>query len=163
MGATALLLTIALTISGCEKAGSSAANPNNTSATNASVVPIAGTNPAPDTSGDWVRPARDYSSTRFSPLDQINTENAKRLVVTTTFSTGVLHGHEAAPIVASSTMFIVTPYPNLVYALDLTKDGAPVKWKYEPKTLSAVSTHGLPTRGVPAVERRGDGSPTTHS
>ena len=151
MGATALLLTIALTISGCEKAGSSAANPNNTSATNASVVPIAGTNPAPDTSGDWVRPARDYSSTRFSPLDQINTENAKQLVVKTTFSTGVLHGHEAAPIVANSTMFIVTPYPNLVYALDLTKDGAPVKWKYEPKTLSAaqgVACCDVVNRGV---------------
>jgi len=66
MGPTALLLTIALTISGCEKAISSAANPNNTSPTNASVVPVAGTNPAPDPSGDWVRPARDHSSTRFS-------------------------------------------------------------------------------------------------
>jgi glucose dehydrogenase len=78
MGFTALLLAIALAISGCEKAVSS----------------VASTNPAPDNSGDWVRPARDYSSTRFSPLDQINTENVNQLVVKTTFSTGVLHGHE---------------------------------------------------------------------
>jgi glucose dehydrogenase len=83
-------------------------------------------------------PHTDYSSTRFSPLDQINTGNAKQLVVKTTFSTGVLRGHEAAPIVANNTMYIVTPYPNLVYALDLAKDGAPVKWKYEPKTLAAA-------------------------
>jgi glucose dehydrogenase len=30
-------------------------------------------------------------------------------------------------------MYIVTPYPNIVYALDLSKPGAPMKWKYEPK------------------------------
>jgi len=29
-------------------------------------------------------------------------------------------------------MFIVTPYPNRVYALDLTKPGAPVKWQFDP-------------------------------
>jgi outer membrane protein assembly factor BamB len=63
----------------------------------------------------------------------------------------VLHGHEAAPIVANNTMYIVTPYPNLVYALDLSKDGAPVKWKYEPKTLAAaqgVACCDVVNRGV---------------
>jgi PQQ-dependent dehydrogenase (methanol/ethanol family) len=34
-------------------------------------------------------------------------------------------------------MFIVTPFPNLVYALDLTKPGAPVKWKFAPGPLPA--------------------------
>src|SRR3546814_2786427 len=29
-------------------------------------------------------------------------------------------------------MFLVTPYPNVAYALDRTKPGAPIKWKYEP-------------------------------
>src|SRR6185503_11693457 len=150
MGRAALLVTIALAISGCQKAVSSAST-NNTSATTGSAEPMAGTNPAPDNSGDWVRPARDYSSTRFSPLDQINTDNVKQLVVKTTFSTGVLHGHEAAPIVANNTMYVVTPYPNLVYALDLSKDGAPVKWKYEPKTLAAaqgVACCDVVNRGV---------------
>jgi len=151
MGSAALLLTIAFAITGCEKAVSPAANSNSTAPSTASAEPVAGTNPSPDTSGDWVRPARDYSSTRFSPLDQINTENAKQLVVKATFSTGVLHGHEAAPIVANNTMYIVTPYPNLVYALDLSKDGAPVKWKYEPKTLAAaqgVACCDVVNRGV---------------
>jgi PQQ-dependent dehydrogenase (methanol/ethanol family) len=152
MGSAALLLAIALTISGCEKSLSSAAGTdNNTPSSARSSTPIAGKNPAPDDSGDWVRPARDYSSTRFSPLDQITTQNAKQLVVKATFSTGVLRGHEAAPIVANNTMYIVTPYPNLVYALDLTKDGAPVKWKYEPKTLAAaqgVACCDVVNRGV---------------
>jgi len=31
------------------------------------------------------------------------------------------------PIVANNTMFIMTPYPNLVYALDLTQTDGPVK------------------------------------
>ena len=30
-------------------------------------------------------------------------------------------------------MYIVTPWPNILYALDLTKPGAPVKWSYKPK------------------------------
>ena len=49
----------------------------------------------------------------------------------------MLRGHEAAPIVVNNTMYIVTPWPNLVYGLDLGKDGAPVKWKYESKPLAA--------------------------
>ncbi len=41
-------------------------------------------------------------------------------------------GHEAAPLVVNNTMYIVTPFPNNLYALDLTKPGAPMKWVYEP-------------------------------
>src|SRR5437868_12695246 len=55
-----------------------------------------------------------------------------------TFSTGINRGHEAAPLVVNNTMYIVTPYPNILYALDLTKPGAPMKWKYEPKPSSAA-------------------------
>jgi lanthanide-dependent methanol dehydrogenase len=33
-------------------------------------------------------------------------------------------------------MVIVTPYPNIVYALDLSRPGATVKWKFEPKPLA---------------------------
>src|ERR1700704_2229934 len=69
--------------------------------------------------GDWPMAARDHASTRFSPLDQISPANVATLKLAFTFSTGVLRGHEAAPIVVGSTMFIVTPYPNVVYALDL--------------------------------------------
>ena len=48
--------------------------------------------------GQWVRPAKDYASTRYSSLDQINTSNAKQLKVAWTFSTGMDRGHEAAPL-----------------------------------------------------------------
>jgi lanthanide-dependent methanol dehydrogenase len=88
--------------------------------------------------GDWVRPAKDYASTRFSVLAQITPVSVKQLGVKTTFSTGIAKGHEAAPLVVDGTMFIVTPFPNDVFALDLTRPGAPLKWKYEPKPLAAA-------------------------
>jgi lanthanide-dependent methanol dehydrogenase len=93
---------------------------------------------APDESADWVRAAKDFASTRFSTLDQISTTNVQQLSVRATFSTGINAGHEAAPIVVNNTMYVVTPWPNVVYALDLTQPGLPVRWKFEPKPLSAA-------------------------
>jgi lanthanide-dependent methanol dehydrogenase len=87
--------------------------------------------------GQWPMPAKNYASTRFSGLNEINSGNAQNLKLAWTFSTGVLRGHEAAPIVVNNTMYIVTPYPNIVYALDLTQPGAPLKWKFEPNPASA--------------------------
>ena len=87
--------------------------------------------------GQWTMPAKDYSSTRFSALDQITAANVKQMQVAWTFSTGLNRGAEAAPIVAGDTMYITTPYPNTLFALDLSKPGAPLKWKYDPEPKSA--------------------------
>ena len=84
--------------------------------------------------GDWTMPAHDYASTRFSPLDEVRPENAARLELAFSFSTGLDKGHEAAPLVAGDTMYVVTPFPNYVYAFDLTKPGANVKWKFDPQS-----------------------------
>ena len=94
--------------------------------------------PTPGDSGDWIQPAKDYASTRYSTLDQITPDTVGRLGVTATFSTGALAGHEAAPLVVNDTMYVVTPWPNTLYALDLTQPGAPVKWAYHPKPLAAA-------------------------
>ncbi|MFN2563814.1 MAG: PQQ-binding-like beta-propeller repeat protein, partial [Gemmatimonadaceae bacterium] len=88
--------------------------------------------------GQWVRPAKDYASSRYSGLTEITADNVRRLGLAFTFSTGVLRGHEAAPLVVNNTMYVVTPYPNILYALDLTQPGAPIKWKYEPKPEAAA-------------------------
>jgi PQQ-dependent dehydrogenase (methanol/ethanol family) len=82
-------------------------------------------------------PAKDYASTRYSGLEEINAGNVKNLKVAWTFSTGVNRGQEAAPLVVGNTMYVVTPYPNILYALDLTKPGQ-TKWKYEPKPAAAA-------------------------
>ena len=68
--------------------------------------------------------AKDYANLRFSGLDQINTTNVKDIKVAWTFSTGLVQGHEAAPLVVGDTMYVVTPFPNYLFALDLTKPGA---------------------------------------
>jgi lanthanide-dependent methanol dehydrogenase len=81
---------------------------------------------------DWVMPSRTYDAQRYSPLKQINTSNVGKLQAAWTFSTGVLRGHEGAPLVVGNVMYLHTPFPNNVFALDLDHDGK-ILWKYEPK------------------------------
>jgi PQQ-dependent dehydrogenase (methanol/ethanol family) len=106
---------------------------------------------------DWQMPAGDHASTRYSTLSEINDRNVGALAVSFSFSTGVQRGHEAAPIVAQDTMFVVTPYPNYLYALDLTRPGAPVKWKFAPGPQPAsqgVACCDIVNRGVTYADGR---------
>ncbi|MGI8508803.1 MAG: PQQ-dependent dehydrogenase, methanol/ethanol family [Gemmatimonadaceae bacterium] len=86
----------------------------------------------PANDGDWTMAAHDYASTRYSPLAEINTANVGMLREAWSFTDGTLHGHEAAPLVSGGTMYYITPFPNIAYALDLTKPGAPIKWTFQP-------------------------------
>jgi lanthanide-dependent methanol dehydrogenase len=95
--------------------------------------PLPTANMAPnDPAGEWHSQARDYANTRFSPLAEINASNVARLREAWTFSDGTQNGHEAAPLVINDTMYLVTPFPNISYALDLTKPGAPIRWSFAP-------------------------------
>jgi lanthanide-dependent methanol dehydrogenase len=58
----------------------------------------------------WVMPAKNYASTRYSGLDRINTANVKRLQPAWTFSTGAVRGHEAAPPVVDHTIWRSRPH-----------------------------------------------------
>jgi PQQ-dependent dehydrogenase (methanol/ethanol family) len=89
-------------------------------------------------SGDWPFVGHDTQGTRFSPLDQINAGNVGSLKLAFSFPTGLDKGHEAAPLVIGDTMYIVTPYPNTVYALDLRQPKATVKWKFDPKPSASA-------------------------
>jgi PQQ-dependent dehydrogenase (methanol/ethanol family) len=91
---------------------------------------------APD--GEWTMAARDYASTRFSPLAQITAANVRGLKLAFDFSTGVRKGHEAAPIVANDTLFVVTPYPNILFAFDLAKSHGTLKWRFDPKPSASA-------------------------
>ena len=92
---------------------------------------------APPDDGQWTMSAKDYANRRFSGLDQINASNVANLKTAWTFSTGVDRGHEAAPLIVGDTMYVVTPYPNILFALDLNNNGS-LKWKYEPQPESAA-------------------------
>lgn len=79
----------------------------------------------------WIMPSKNYASTRFSGLNQINARNAGKLQVAWTFSVGSAHGQEAAPIVVGDTLYVVGAYPNELFALNSAT--GELKWKYSPR------------------------------
>jgi len=99
-------------------------------------------NPEP---GNWLLYRRTYDGHLYSPLDQINVSNAKNLVPVWTFSTGVIEGHEAPPIVNNGVMFVATPM-NQVIALD-AKTGDFI-WRYQRKTPEDLFQLHPTSRGV---------------
>ncbi len=99
---------------------------------------------------NWVMPTQNYANWRYSTLNQINSDNASHLQVAWTFSTGVLRGHEGAPLVIGNVMYLVTPFPNVVYAIDLDHIDR-ILWKYEPQqdpTVIGVMCCDTVNRGV---------------
>src|ERR1041384_3585327 len=86
--------------------------------------PTVATAPPGLPAGEWQLPGRDYGLTRYSPLDQIAVDNIGQLRPVWPFSTGALRAHEGNPLVVGSTLFLHTPYPNTVFALDLSRPGA---------------------------------------
>ena len=83
-------------------------------------------------SKQWVMTGRTFDLQRYSPLNQITTTNVSQLGVAWTMSTGTLRGHEGNPLVVGNVMYFHTSFPNKVYALDLSKEGAPQIWSFTP-------------------------------
>jgi PQQ-dependent dehydrogenase (methanol/ethanol family) len=87
---------------------------------------------APLPGATWTLPSGDLANTRYSTLKQIDVDNVKNLKVASVLQTGVPHGHEGGPLVVNNTMYVVTPFPNNLIAVDLTKVGGALKWIYQP-------------------------------
>ncbi|HZZ92143.1 MAG TPA: methanol/ethanol family PQQ-dependent dehydrogenase [Usitatibacter sp.] len=85
---------------------------------------------------NWAMQAGDMYNQRYSKLNQINKQNVGKMQVAWMFSTGVLRGHEGSPLVVDGTMYLHTPFPNKVFAIDL--DTQKIKWRYEPRQDQAV-------------------------
>jgi lanthanide-dependent methanol dehydrogenase len=123
------------------------------SATEAVVLSSASSPPAmsaPAEDGQWVMPTKDWANTRYSGLGEISAANVAGLRLAWTYSTGIDKGHEGAPLVVGGTMYVLTPFPNRLDALDLTQPGAPRKWSYEPPFIASapgVSCCGHVNRG----------------
>src|SRR3954469_8661909 len=121
--------------------GDTAKVSDSTAAAGTSATTVSGTRigaPRTGPAGEWNLPAGDFAASRFSALDQVTSANAKDLHASWTFSTGVLRGHEGQPLVTGNTMYVVTPYPNVSYALDLAAEGQPLKWKTRPENAQAA-------------------------
>ena len=100
------------------------------------------TNPEPS---NWMLYRRTYDGQGYSPLDKINTTNAKNLEPAWAFSTGVNEGHEAPPIVNNGVMFVATPM-NQVIALD-AKTGDQI-WRYKRELPEDLTQLHPTSRGV---------------
>ena len=86
----------------------------------------------PSAGAEWTTPAGTVEGTRFSSLSQINARNVGRITQEFQFSTGVLAGHQGQPLVVGATMYVVGPFPNQLFALDLTSPGK-TRWVFSPR------------------------------
>lgn len=132
-GANSLLLTVSvgalMVAPGCSRRPAyAAAAPTNNVPGIATGIRLA----SPVPSGEWTMPSGDYANTRFSPLSQINSQNVGGLKVVAEVADGIPHGHEGSPIVVNNTMYMVTPYPNNLIAIDLKNPTGPPKWTFQP-------------------------------
>ncbi|MGE0458318.1 MAG: PQQ-binding-like beta-propeller repeat protein [Bauldia sp.] len=102
-----------------------------------------------------VMPSITYNGWNYSTLDQINLDNVADLQIAWTWQIGILDSHEASPLVVGDTMYIVSPKPNYVYALDLTNNGV-IKWEFRPDMNVEEATRqaccGAQTRGLNYAE-----------
>jgi PQQ-dependent dehydrogenase (methanol/ethanol family) len=126
------LTLFAPSLAGCRDAPPSPSTAAGTSslAAGGKLLLVDAASPHPD-DGQWTTAAKDPANTRYAALDQITPDNAAGLAMAWRFDTGLRNGHEGAPLVVGSTMYLVTPFPNRLIALDLAHRGA-VLWQHEP-------------------------------
>ncbi|MGD9738041.1 MAG: PQQ-binding-like beta-propeller repeat protein, partial [Bauldia sp.] len=102
-----------------------------------------------------VMPSINYWGWNYSELDQVTLDNVTDLQIAWTWQVGILDSHEASPLVVGDTMYIVSPKPNYVYALDLTQNGV-IKWEFRPDMNVEEATRqgccGAQTRGLNYAE-----------
>lgn len=100
------------------------------------------------TTDNWLSYGLDYSNTRFSHLQKINTDNIDQLGLVWTFDLDVAHhGQEATPLVVDGVMYVPTTW-NVLYALDAAT-GKQI-WSFDPHV-----SHKLMYKGCCDVSDRG--------
>ncbi len=104
-------------------AGASAAEPGATTHPVTQEKLLKGT----DNTAEWLLYGGNYRNWRYSPLADVNQQNAHTLQAVWMFQTGVPGQLEASPVVADGVMFLSAAYNNL-WALDAATGKA--LWKY---------------------------------
>jgi PQQ-dependent dehydrogenase (methanol/ethanol family) len=80
--------------------------------------------------GNWMTHGRTYSEQRFSPLHQINEQNAAQLGLAWYYDLDTHRGQEATPLVVDGVMYFTTAWSKVV-ALNAAT-GA-LLWTYDPQ------------------------------
>lgn len=81
------------------------------------------------TSNDWPTIGLDYAETRFSKLNQINTDNVKKLGLVWSYSLESSRGVEATPVVVDGIMYQTASW-SVVHAID-ARTGKKI-WSFDP-------------------------------
>ncbi len=103
-----------------------------------------------DDNGQWQKYGMDYTNQRYSPLDQLNTENVKGLKLIWEQSLGIEEAQECTPIIADGIMYVSTSSgPKYVHAFNAATGEK--KWTHEFSIAEDVSRYaccGIVNRGV---------------
>jgi len=98
--------------------------------------------------GNWMSHGRTYDEQRFSPLKQINADNASQLGLAWYDDLDTKRGQEATPIVVDGVMYITSAWSK-VKALDAAT--GKLIWAYDPKVPGEWGIHAccdVVNRGV---------------
>src|SRR5262245_34581521 len=95
--------------------------------------------------GDWLMVRRTFDGWGYSPLEQITTKNVDKLQPVWVFSTGVVSGHEAPPMVSNGVMFVATP-SNQVIAIDVRT--GKILWRFRRPAPEGANIPHQTSRGV---------------
>ena len=101
--------------------------------------------------GQWLMYSGSYSSHRFSPLTQINTDNVSKLRPVWVYQPPGTGSVESTPVVVNGVMY-VTSGPTMVAALEL-RSGKPL-WEWTRPIAPSVLNLGFPrvNRGVAVLD-----------
>lgn len=126
-----LLGCVAVLVAACGRGGNDAADQESGS-TAPAVANVDGARilAANDEPGNWLTHGRTYSEQRFSPLTQINAENAADLGLAWYYDLDTDRGQEATPIVVDGVMYVSTAWSK-VKALDAAS--GELLWSYDPE------------------------------
>jgi len=102
---------------------------------------------------EWISYNRDWSETRFSPLDQINATNVSKLGLQWSLdipNVGTGTRQEATHLVSNGVLYSITPY-SLVYAVDVRT--GKILWQTDPEaSRSSSACCGVVNRGLALYE-----------
>ena len=114
--------------------------------------------------GQWAIPGKNYSSTRYSSLGQDQHRERQAAQAGLDASRPARSaGTRASRWSSATTMYLHSAFPNHVYALDLSKEGAPIKWAYTPKQDERAVPVGLLRPRPPRRELRRGQDPVRHA
>jgi alcohol dehydrogenase (cytochrome c) len=77
---------------------------------------------------NWLHYGKDYESTRYSGLKQVNKDNVKNLKAVWNLSFGVLEGQDSQAVVVNGVIYVTTSF-NKVIAADAAT--GKIIWKYD--------------------------------